>query len=76
MKDLVTSEVTGITYNPKDVVRILNMKQAAAFCAQGCKIIDVYPSVDYKTGSPLMVMLFMKEDTREAYDLWCNHELF
>lgn len=26
MKDLVTSEVTGITYNPKDVVRILNMK--------------------------------------------------
>lgn len=75
MKDLVTSEVTGKTYDPSKVVRILNMKQAAAFCTQGCKIIDVYPSVDYKTGEPLMVILFLKEDTREAYDLWCKHEL-
>lgn len=75
MSDLVTSEVTGITYDPKSVVRLLNMKQAAAFCKFGCKIIDVYPSLDYKTNEPLMVIIFLKEDTREAYDLWCKHEL-
>ena len=75
MNNLVTSEVTGITYNPKDVVRILNMRQCAAFCSYGCKIVDVYPSVDYKTGVPIMVVLFFKNDTKEAYDLWCKHEL-
>lgn len=71
----ITSQVTGITYDPKEVVRILNMKQAAAFCKYGCKIIDVYDSIDFKTGEPIMVILFRKSDTAIPYELWCKHEL-
>ena len=73
--NLITSDVTGITYDPKEVVRLLNAKQIALFIRFGCKVVDIYDSVDFKTGEPVLVVLFYKKETAVPYDLWCKHEL-
>jgi len=50
MKDLVTSEVTGKTYDPSKAVRILNSLQCAKYMKNHCYPVDIYPSIDFKTG--------------------------
>ena len=37
--------------------------------------IDIYPSQDFKTGKPMLVYLFIREDTKELYDKWCKREV-
>jgi hypothetical protein len=72
----VKSCVTGITYSPEEVVRIVNPKQAAAYMNHGAPLIDVYPSFQKdKGGSHIMVFLFNRSDTQELYQRWCKHEL-
>ena len=72
---MVKSSFTGKTYDPKKAVRILNMHQAAAYMNCGVNLIDLWPSKDIKTGKPILVFIFDREESKEAYDLWCNHEL-
>jgi hypothetical protein len=36
---------------------------------------DIYVSVDNKTDEKILVYIFLKEDTREAYSKWLNYEL-
>ena len=73
--DSVTSEVTGKTYDPKKVVRILNMQQACKYIKARCYPLDIYPSIDFKTGNDVLVYLFDRDQSKELYRLWCNHEL-
>ena len=75
MKEVVTSEVTGKTYNPRDVVRILNMQQACKYIKAKCYPLDIYPSIDFKTGQDVLVWLFNREETKDLYRAWCDHEL-
>lgn len=71
---MVKSNFTGKTYDPANAVRILNMQQVAAYLNYGVNLIDLYSSKD-KNGKPILVFIFNREETKEAYDLWCNHEL-
>lgn len=75
MKDRVISETTGKSYDPAEAIRIINSLQAASYMAHNAELLDVYPSVDYKTQRPLMVFIFNRKDTQELYDRWCRHEL-
>lgn len=75
MKEKVTSTVTGKTYCPVDVVRIVNFRQSAAYMAHGAELLDIYPSKDFKTNEPLLVYIFDRKATTSLYDLWCKHEL-
>ena len=75
MREKVESNLTGKLYYPEDVVRIVNYRQAAAYIAHEAQLIDIYPSTDFKTDTPILVFLFNREDTRELYDKWCRHEL-
>lgn len=75
MKDLITSEVTGKTYDPSKCVRILNSLQACKYIKNQCLPLDIYPSIDFKTGQDVLVYLFDREKSKELYSAWCDHTL-
>lgn len=75
MKDLVKSEVTGKTYDPARCVRILNSLQACKYIKAQCLPLDIYTSIDQKTGQDVLVFLFDRNESKDLYTAWCNHEL-
>lgn len=75
MKEYITSDVTGKTYATKDVVRILNTQQVIAYLNNGIELLDVYPSYDERSDKPLLVYIFDRAASKEAYDKWCRREL-
>lgn len=76
MKDLVTSEVTGKTYDPSKAVRILNSLQCAKYMKNHCYPVDIYPSIDFKTGQDVLVYIFERTDeNQKLYQMWCDHTL-
>lgn len=74
-KYIIKSKVTGIEYDLKKCVRVINPRQQAAYLKYGAKIIDVYASESYETGEAIICMLFDKEETYPLYDAWCNYAL-
>ncbi len=69
------SALTGEKYDLfDDVIRILNARQAAFYVSKGVKILDVYLSSDQKTGEPVLVFLFKRSATKDAYDEWCKRK--
>lgn len=75
MKDYAISNLTGDMYYLSDVVRIINTKQATLYCKHGAKLLDLYTSIDAKTGNPILVFIYNRKDTQDLYDAWCKHEL-
>ena len=75
MKDLVKSEVTGKTYDPARCERILNGLQACKYIKTQCLPLDIYTSIDQKTGQDVLVFLFDRNESKDLYTAWCNHEL-
>ena len=75
MKEIFKSDLTGKEYCPSDVVRVVNMKQTATYLLNGVEILDFYASRSFETGEPIMVAIFDKKQSQEAYKKWCNFEL-
>jgi hypothetical protein len=73
--DLITPNLHPRPYYPSEVVRIVNSKQFKLYIANGIYPIDIYTGMDRKTGKTILVMIFLKEETKEAYELWCKYEL-
>ena len=71
----IKSNLGNFTYNNKDVVRIFNPQQRDLYLMNGIMPKDIYVSVDNKTDEKILVYIFLKEDTREAYSKWLNYEL-
>lgn len=71
----IKSNLGDFTYNNKDVVRIYNPKQRDLYLMNGIMPKDIYTSVDSGTDEKILVYIFLKEDTREAYNKWLNYEL-
>ncbi len=72
--DLVHSEITGRDYYPSDVIRIINIRQICCYLQMNKQPVDIYSSVDFKTNNPVLVVLFNRKDTIDAYDRWCKSE--
>lgn len=72
--DLIEPNLIPRPYYANEVVRIINMKQAKAYINNGVYPIDLYTSRD-KTGKKILVMIFLREQTKEVYDLWCKYAL-
>ena len=72
MKEKIHSEITGYDYNPHEVVRLVNIRQICSYLQMNKKPVDIYASVDLKTNNPVLVVLFNREDTKDAYSRWCN----
>lgn len=66
------SDITGKRYNLFQIIRILNVKQAAYYSASGLDLLHIECSSDRKTGEPVYVFYFNREDTKDVYDKWCK----
>lgn len=62
-------------YLHHEVVRIVNPKQCMLYIKNEVFPIDIYTSIDDKTGNDIVVMIFLKEETRDVFKKWCDHEL-
>lgn len=72
---IIKSNLGDFTYDSRDVVRILNPKQRDLYLMNGIMPKDIYTSIDEKTEEKILIYIFEKKDTREAYEKWCNYEL-
>ncbi len=68
--EMVHSEITGKDYDIKKVVRIINIRQVCTYLNLNIKPLDIYSSVDFKTNDPVLVFIFDREETRDAYKRW------
>lgn len=69
------SNLTNEKYSLKDVVRVIDPKQCKLFVKNGAYPIDMYVTKDLYSNNEILAMLFKKDDTRELYIKWKNHEL-
>lgn len=70
------SKLTGLKYNIFDpgIIRILNMQQVAYYISQGLMPLDIYVSKD-KNDKNILVYLYDKTTTHDAYESWCKGDL-
>lgn len=71
----VQSNLQPKDYLPEEVCRIVNPKQYLLYIKHELYPIDVYTSVDEKTGNDIIVMIFDRQESYPLYQKWCNHEL-
>lgn len=67
----------NLKYRPymiDEVVRIVNPKQRDLYVKHEVYPIDIYPSVD-KDGKDITVYIFLKEETQNLYQKWCDRTL-
>ena len=69
----VTSKITGRTYDLFAVVRILNIQQSIWYLKNGVPLEDMEIGEDRKTGLPVLVFLFSRAESQNAYDSWCKN---
>lgn len=67
-----TSKITGRTYELFSQIRILNIQQCIFYLENGVVLNDIEISEDRRTHQPIMVFLFNREETHDAYDKWCK----
>ena len=63
------SELFHREYEIEDTVRIVNTKQAGLYVKHNVPLVDLFWSKD------TLVFVFDREQSKEAYNLWCKHEL-
>lgn len=68
------SSITGEKYDLFKVVRILNIQQVCFYLDKGVKLLHIEPSEDRKTQKPLLVFFFDRDESKDAYDEWCNRK--
>lgn len=68
----IHSDITGRDYYPSQVVRLINLRQICSYLQMNKRPVDIYPSVDFKTNNPVLVVLFLRDETKDAYDRWCE----
>lgn len=62
-------------YYPHEVCRIINPKQCKFYIKNGLYPIDMYTSIDDKTGGDIVVMIFDRQESFPLYQKWCDHEI-
>ncbi len=72
---LILSNLQSREYSPNEVCRIVNPKQYLLYIKNGLYPIDMYTSIDDKTGKDILVMIFDREESFPLYQAWCNYEL-
>lgn len=69
------SALSGEKYDvfDKDLIRILNPRQSAFYVSMSVPILDVQLSTD-NLGRPILVYIFRRSQTKEAFNLWCEQK--
>ena len=67
----VKSGMTHRTLDFEDNIVILNPKQAAFYWEEkGVQPVHIYPSRDKNTNDPIIIFVFPKSATQDAYREW------
>lgn len=74
MNEKIYSNVTQRFYNPSHAVRLVNIRQICTYLKMGLSPLDIYASIDFKTNNPVLVVLFDRTETHDAYQRWCESE--
>lgn len=69
---MIESNFRNKKYKDSDTIRILNPKQAAFYWDNKIEPLDIYPSTAFDTGEPVIVYVFSRSKTQDAYEKWCN----
>lgn len=69
------SNISNKEYHLSDVVRIVDPKQQKLYVKHEVYPIDMFTTKDLYTDNQILVMLFNKEETKDLYIKWKNHEL-
>lgn len=70
----IESNLKPRSYNEKEIIRIYNRDQQTFYIDSGIYPIDLYPSYSPKNDRKIIVMIFLKNDTKEVYMRWKNYE--
>lgn len=70
----IESNLKPMSYNEKEIIRIYNRDQQTFYIDSGIYPIDLYPSYSPKNDRKIIVMIFLKNDTKEVYMKWKNYE--
>ena len=73
-KDLIETNLHPRDYHQKEVYRIVNYKQAKLYIKNRVFPIDMYASID-KNNNDVIVYVFLRDETKELYQLWQSYEL-
>lgn len=68
------STVTGKRYNVFSTIKILNIYQAIFYIEQDIYPVDIKISIDNKLNRKRLVFYFIREETKEAFDIWCKNK--
>ena len=70
----IESNLKPRSYNEKEIIRIYNRDQQTFYIDSGIYPIDLYPSYSPKNDRKIIVMIFLKNDTKEVFMKWKNYE--
>ena len=70
----IESNLKPRSYNEKEIIRIYNRDQQTFYIDSGIYPIDLYPSYSPKNDRKIIVMIFLRNDTKEVYMKWINYE--
>lgn len=70
----IESNLKPRSYNEKEIIRIYNRDQQTFYIDSGIYPIGLYPSYSPKNDRKIIVMIFLKNDTKEVYMRWKNYE--
>lgn len=70
----IESNLKPRSYNEKEIIRIYNRYQQTFYIDSGIYPIDLYPSYSPKNDRKIIVMIFLRNDTKEVYMKWKNYE--
>lgn len=68
------SRLTGKKYNLFDCIKIYNLKQSISYMNNNILPVDIKIEKG-RDEQPVLVFYFVKEETKEVYELWLNHKL-
>ena len=75
MKESIELKRENYKYDKTEIIRIIGHNQIAAYWLNGVIPLEIYPDKDHKTGKPILIGVFKKEDTKDVFDKWVKHEL-
>lgn len=71
---MIETHLKPRNYRTSEVCRIINPKQCKFYIKKGLYPIDIYTSIDDKTGNDIIVMIFDRQESYPLYQKWCDHE--
>ena len=68
----IKSSMTSRKIDFDDNIIIVNPKQAAFYWDKGIQPVHIYPSVDNRSNEPIIVFVFQRSATQDAYKEWID----